>query len=139
LRRAVERRLMGDVPIGFFLSGGIDSSLSTALAAEVSTSPIKTFTLTYGHGSTTAGKEEDRRWARYVADRYGTEHHEETVDFQHFPQAIKPILRSFDEPFGGVVSTYFLSELIARHVKVAVSGDGADELFGSYRSHRLAL
>jgi asparagine synthase (glutamine-hydrolysing) len=95
--------------------------------------------LTYGRGSTTTGKEEDRRWARYVADRYGTEHHEESVDFQTFPDAIKPILRSFDEPFAGVVSTYFLSELIARHVKVAVSGDGADELFGSYRSHRLAL
>jgi asparagine synthase (glutamine-hydrolysing) len=139
LRDAVARRLMGDVPIGFFLSGGIDSSLSTALAAEASSGPIKTFTLTYGRGSTTAGKEEDRRWARYVAERFATEHHEDSVEFQTFPDAIKPILRSFDEPFAGVVSTYFLSELIARNVKVAVSGDGADELFGSYRSHRLAL
>ena len=94
--------------------------------------------MTYGRGSTTAGKEEDRRWARYVADRYGTEHHEETVEFQRFPDAIKPILRSFDEPFAGVISTYFLSEVIAQHVKVAVAGDGADELFGSYRSHRIA-
>ena len=139
LRRGVARRLMGDVPIGFFLSGGIDSSLSTALAAEAANGAIKTFTLTYGEGSSTAGKEEDRRWARYVAARFGTEHHEERIDFKQFPDTIGPILRCFDEPFAGVVSTYFLSDLIARHVKVALSGDGADELFGSYRSHRLAF
>lgn len=138
LREGVRRRLMSDVPIGFFLSGGIDSSLSTALAAEEAGHRIKTFTLTYSAGSTTAGKEEDRRWARWVAERYGTEHHEEHVEFGHFPDAIKDILRAFDEPFAGTVSTFFLSRLIAKHVKVALAGDGADELFGSYRSHRMA-
>ena len=138
LRRGVERRLMSDVPIGFFLSGGIDSSLSTALAAELSPGPIKTFTLTYAEGSTTAGKEEDRRWARWVAERYGTEHHEETIAFGDYPDRLRRILRCFDEPFAGVVSTYFLAQLISRHVKVAIAGDGADELFGSYLSHRLA-
>ena len=130
---------MADVPIGFFLSGGIDSSLSTALAAEVSRGPIQTFTLTYAQDSTTAGKEEDRRWARWVARRYGTEHHEETVSFSRFPESLRRILTCFDEPFAGVVSTYYLAELIGRHVKVALSGDGADELFGSYLSHRLAF
>lgn len=139
LRRGVERRLMSDVPIGFFLSGGIDSSLSTALAAELSRGPIKTFTLTYAQDSTTAGKEQDRRWARWVAERYGTEHHEETIAFGDYPDSLRRILRSFDEPFAGVVSTYFLAQLISRHVKVAIAGDGADELFGSYLSHRLAL
>lgn len=138
LRQGVRRRLMSDVPIGFFLSGGIDSSLSTALAAEEAGTRIKTFTLTYSHDSTTPGKEEDRRWARWVAARYGTEHHEETVDFGHFPDAVKDILRAFDEPFAGTLSTFFLSRLMGQHVKVALSGDGADELFGSYRSHRLA-
>jgi asparagine synthase (glutamine-hydrolysing) len=138
LRAGVKRRLMGDVPIGFFLSGGIDSSLSTVLAAEQAAGAIKTFTLTYGAGSTTPGKEEDRRWACWVAERWQTEHHEETIDFRRFPDTIGPILRCFDEPFAGVTSTYFLSELIGRHVKVALSGDGADELFGSYRSHRIA-
>lgn len=138
LRRGVRRRLMSDVPIGFFLSGGIDSSLSTALAAEETGGRIKTFTLTYSHESTTTGKEEDRRWARWVAERYGTEHHEEVVEFGHFPDAVKSILRAFDEPFAGTLSTYFLARLIGQHVKVALSGDGADELFGSYRSHRLA-
>jgi asparagine synthase (glutamine-hydrolysing) len=138
MRRAVRRRLMSDVPVGFFLSGGIDSSLTTALAAEVTSLPVKTFTLTYAGGSTTAGKEADCRWARWVAARYGTEHHEESLDVTDFPAAVRKILRAFDEPFAGVVSTYFLSQRIAQHVKVAVAGDGADELFGSYRSHRMA-
>jgi asparagine synthase (glutamine-hydrolysing) len=104
LRQGVRRRLMSDVPIGFFLSGGIDSSLSTALAAEEAGSRIKTFTLTYSNESTTPGKDEDRRWARWVAERYGTEHHEETVDFGHFPDAIKHILRAFGDPRKGSAS-----------------------------------
>ncbi len=137
MRGAVRRRLMADVPIGFFLSGGIDSSLTTALAAEEA-GRIKTFTLTYAEDSTSEGKEQDRRWAAWVANRYGTESHEERITFSRFPDSIRSILRCFDEPFAGVMSTYFLSQLIARHVKVAVSGDGADELFGSYLSHRLA-
>jgi asparagine synthase (glutamine-hydrolysing) len=138
LRQGVKRRLMADVPIGFFLSGGIDSSLSTALAAEISNSPIKTFTLTYSGDSTTQGKEEDTRWARWTAVRYATEHYEEKVEFANFPENLRRIIQCFDEPFSGTVSTYFLASLIAKHVKVAVSGDGADELFGSYLSHRLA-
>lgn len=138
LRQGIERRLMSDVPIGFFLSGGIDSTLSTVLAAEISTTPIKTFTLTYTGDSTTEGKEQDTRWARWAAAKYGTEHHEERVEFSNFPENLRRIIQCFDEPFCGTVSTYFLASLIAKHVKVAVSGDGADELFGSYLSHRLA-
>jgi asparagine synthase (glutamine-hydrolysing) len=138
LREAVRRRLLSDVPIGFYLSGGLDSSLSTALAATLAAGSVKTFTLVYDDASTTAGKEEDRRWARAVSDRYGTEHREERLSFGDFAEELPRILRHFDQPFAGVVSPYFLSRLIARHVKVALSGDGADELFGSYLSHRLA-
>jgi asparagine synthase (glutamine-hydrolysing) len=138
LRQGIERRLMSDVPIGFFLSGGIDSTLSTVLAAEISSKPIKTFTLAYAGDSTTEGKEQDTRWARWAAAKYGTEHHEERVEFSNFPENLRRIIQCFDEPFCGTVSTYFLASLIAKHVKVAVSGDGADELFGSYLSHRLA-
>jgi asparagine synthase (glutamine-hydrolysing) len=138
MREAVRRRLMSDVPIGFFLSGGIDSSLTTALASEVAASPVSTFTLTYADEATTPGKEQDRRWARWVAERYGTDHHEETIAVSSYPASLRKILRAFDEPFAGVVSTYFLAQRIARHVKVAVAGDGADELFGSYLSHRVA-
>jgi asparagine synthase (glutamine-hydrolysing) len=139
LKPAVARRLVSDVPVGFFLSGGIDSSLVTALAAETAGTRIKTFTLTYEDDSTTQGKEQDRRWARWTAERYRTDHREERITCSDYPTAIRRILRAFDEPFAGVVSTYFLAEAMARHVKVAVSGDGADELFGSYLSHRMAF
>ena len=138
LRTAVRRRLMSDVPVGFFLSGGVDSSLTAALAAELGTGPVQTFTLTYADEATTAGKEQDRTWARWVAERYGTDHHEETIAVSNYPEQLRAIIRAFDEPFAGVVSTYFLAQRMAQHVKVAVAGDGADELFGSYLSHRLA-
>ena len=139
LKPAVARRLVSDVPVGFFLSGGIDSSLVTALAAETAGGRVKTFTLTYEDTSTTHGKEQDRRWARWTAERFGTDHREETITCSDYPSAIRRILKAFDEPFAGVVSTYFLAEAMARHVKVAISGDGADELFGSYLSHRMAF
>jgi asparagine synthase (glutamine-hydrolysing) len=138
LREGVRRRLLSDVPIGFYLSGGVDSSLSTALAATVCPGAIKTFTLTYDDASTTAGKDADSAWARRVAAQYGTEHYEERLSLRSFAAEFRRVLACFDEPFSGVVSPYFLSRLIGRHVKVALSGDGADELFGSYLSHRLA-
>jgi asparagine synthase (glutamine-hydrolysing) len=138
LREGVRRRLVSDVPIGFYLSGGLDSGLSTALAATLSAGRIKTFTLTYDAESTTPGKDEDQRWARAVAARYGTDHHEERLSAGSFAEEFPKILRHFDQPFSGVVSPFFLSRLIGRHVRVALSGDGADELFGSYLSHRLA-
>lgn len=139
LRNGIKRRLMSDVPIGFFLSGGIDSGLSTALAAEMSAEKIKTFTLIYSRDSTTDGKEEDRQWARWTAKKYGTEHYEEEVRYSSFPEQLRRIVSCFDEPFAGTTSTYYLASLISKHVKVAISGDGADELFGSYLSHRLAF
>ncbi|MBI5171412.1 MAG: asparagine synthase (glutamine-hydrolyzing) [Candidatus Melainabacteria bacterium] len=139
LRQGVKRRLMSDVPVGFFLSGGIDSSLSSVLATEMSSTKIKTFTLTYGDSSTTSGKEQDRYWARWTKDKYQTEHYEETVEFKDFPENLRKVIGCFDEPFAGTISTFFLAGLIAKHVKVAISGDGADELFGSYLSHRLAI
>ncbi len=138
LKQGVEKRLMADVPIGFFLSGGVDSSLSTVLAAEMVPGRIKTFTLAYDGGSTTAGKDQDRYWAEWTAKRWGTEHHVETIGSGDFPAAFRKILTHFDEPYGGVVSTFFLSQLISKHVKVALAGDGADELMASYLSHRLA-
>jgi asparagine synthase (glutamine-hydrolysing) len=138
LEAAVKRRLLSDVPVGFYLSGGVDSSLSTAMAARVAGHRIETFTLTYAEDSTTAGKSNDQIFARAVADRYGTEHHEEEIAAPNFAEELPRILRSFDEPFSGVVSPYFLARRIAKHVKVALAGDGADELFGSYLSHRIA-
>ncbi|MDA7977420.1 MAG: asparagine synthase (glutamine-hydrolyzing) [Pirellulales bacterium] len=138
LRDGVRRRLRADVPIGFFLSGGVDSALSTVLAAELSSQAIKTFTLGYQADSSTENKQTDSYWARWVSERYKTEHHELALSFDDFPQRLPAIAAAFDEPFSGVVSTYFLAELISQHVKVALAGDGADELFGSYLTHRLA-
>lgn len=138
LERGVKRRLLADVPVGFFLSGGLDSSLATALAASSSGQKVKTFTLRYRADSSTPGKELDLACARQIARQYDTEHYEEELDFSRFQEELPAILTHFDEPFGGVMSTYFLSRLIVKHLKVAISGDGADELFGSYLSHRLA-
>jgi asparagine synthase (glutamine-hydrolysing) len=138
MKIGMRRRLVSDVPIGFFLSGGIDSSLSTALAAEVAPGRIKTFTLTYSQESSSPGKELDLRCAREIAERYGTDHHEEQMNYGDFQRDLPAILSHFDEPFSGVVSTYFLARLISKHVKVAISGDGSDELFGSYLTHRMA-
>ncbi|HMK36837.1 MAG TPA: asparagine synthase (glutamine-hydrolyzing) [Desulfomonilaceae bacterium] len=139
LSAAVQRRLVSDVPVGFFLSGGIDSALSTALAAMSSSRQVKTFTLVYSNASSHPGKDLDRRCARMVSEMYNTEHHEETVDFSSFPEQLPIILQHFDEPFAGVTSTYYLAKLISKHVKVTIAGDAADELFGSYLSHRLAF
>ncbi len=138
LRAAVERRLISDVPIGFFLSGGLDSGLCTALAATFSSRPLETFTLVYGPESTTPAKEKDRQCAAFMSARYQTRHHEEVIGSAHLEDELPQIIGHFDEPFAGVISTYFLAGLIGRHVKTAISGDGADELFGSYLSHRLA-
>jgi asparagine synthase (glutamine-hydrolysing) len=141
MRNAVRRRLLSDVPIGFFLSGGIDSSLTTAYAAELSAGPIKTFTLTYKDDGNPAleGKRADEHWARLVAQRYGTEHIEARIGAEELLGNLEAIVRAFDEPYAGTNGPFFLSRLMGQHVKVAMAGDGADELFGSYLSHRLAF
>ena len=136
LEDAVRLRLVSDVPVGAYLSGGLDSSSVVALMRRAGGDRLKTFALTYADDI--AGKGEDRRYAAEVSHRYGTEHHEYVMEAGELPARLAEILRAFDEPFAGVVSTFFLSQLIRRHVKVALSGDGADELFGSYLAHRLA-
>jgi asparagine synthase (glutamine-hydrolysing) len=136
LEDSVRLQMRSDVPFGAYLSGGIDSSSVVALLAKLGASKIKTFTLVYDDNF--PNKEEDRHFARVVAQRYGTEHHEHRVTFADLPEKIDHVVRSFDEPFSGVISTYFITQSISRHVKVALSGDGADEMFGSYLAHRLA-
>lgn len=136
LEDAVRLRLVSDVPVGAYLSGGLDSSSVVALMSQGIGDRLKTFALTYRDEF--AGKSEDRRYAAEVSRRYGTDHHEYLMGADELPARLGEILRAFDEPFAGVVSTFFLSQLIRRHVKVALSGDGADELFGSYLAHRLA-
>lgn len=141
LEDAVALRMRCDVSYGAYLSGGIDSSAVVAIMSRLGSKPVKTFSLGYEekNGGQFSGKSQDVRFAKQVSERLGTEHHEWILNAQQFAEGMPAVLRAFDEPFSGTVSTFFLSVLIKKHVKVALSGDGADELFGSYRAHRLAF
>jgi asparagine synthase (glutamine-hydrolysing) len=136
LERAVRRRLISDVPLGAFLSGGIDSSAIVAIMAREGGRPVDTFTIGFEDGD---GFDE-RPFARQVAARYGTTHHEEVVD----PDAVALVERlvwHHDQPFGdsSAIPTFLLSEVTRRHVTVALSGDGGDELFAGYERFAAAL
>ena len=137
LDEAVRIRLMSDVPLGAFLSGGIDSGSVVALMAQHSEAPVKTFSIGYAAGGEAF---DERRFAREIAERYGTEHHE----FEMRPDvaAIVPALvRSFDQPFADstAIPTWYLSKLVRQHVTVALSGLGGDEVAAGYERHRGAL
>ncbi len=133
LREAVESHLVADVPIGAFLSGGLDSGALVALMARASADPVRTFTVGFATG---AGRFDEREAARAVAERYGTAHQEcllETDVGAVFPR----IVRAFDEPFAdsSAIPNWLVCQETARHVKVALSGLGADELFGGYERY----
>ena len=136
LLEAIDRRLIADVPLGAFLSGGIDSSAIVALMAGVMGRPTKTFTI----GFEDRGGFDERPFARMVAKRFATEHHEEVVH----PEAIDLVERlvwHHDQPFGdsSAVPTYLLNQVARRHVRVALSGDGGDELFAGYERFAAGL
>ncbi len=137
---AVRLRMQCDVPYGAYLSGGVDSSSVVALMCRHQTQPVITFSLGYDDDpqGQFAGKSLDSHYARLMSARLATQHHEYILSATEFAERLPEVLQAFDEPFSGTVSTYFLSILIHRHVKVALSGDGADELFGSYLAHRLS-
>jgi len=129
LERAIKRRLVADVPLGAFLSGGIDSSAIVALMAGVIGNPVKTFTI----GFDDREGFDERPYARAVAERFGTEHHEAVAR----PEAVELVERlvdHHDQPFGdsSAVPTYLLNQAAREHVTVALSGDGGDELFAGY-------
>lgn len=129
LDAAVRRRLVSDVPLGAFLSGGIDSSAIVGLMAHAVTEPVRTFTI----GFDDRDGFDERPYARQVAERFGTEHTEFVVS----PTAIDLIERlvwHYDQPFGdsSSIPTLLLSEMTREHVTVALSGDGGDELFAGY-------
>jgi asparagine synthase (glutamine-hydrolysing) len=132
LRQAVRRQLVSDVPLGAFLSGGLDSSLVVALMREATSGPVKTFSI----GFPAAGYDE-RRQARLVARHLGTDHYEYTVDPGN-RDLVRRAIRSLDEPLAddSIVPTLLVSEAARRHVTVALSGDGGDELFAGYDSYK---
>jgi asparagine synthase (glutamine-hydrolysing) len=131
LRDSVRAHLVADVPVGVLLSGGVDSAGITALAAAEQGEAVKTFSVGFEESSF---DELDR--ARLVAQRYGTDHHEIVLR----PDAVDllpKLVEAFDEPFGdsSALPTYLVSELAAGEVKVALSGEGGDELFGGYYTY----
>jgi asparagine synthase (glutamine-hydrolysing) len=131
LRDSVRAHLVSDVPVGVLLSGGIDSTALTALATQESGDRVRTFSIGFEERSY-----DELGLARLVAARYGTEHHELVVR----PDAVAllpAIVDAFDEPFAdsSALPTYLVSQLAASHVKVALSGEGGDELFGGYYTY----
>jgi asparagine synthase (glutamine-hydrolysing) len=138
---AVHIRMQCDAPYGAYLSGGVDSSSVVAMMTRHQRKPVKTFCLGYEDEpeGQFIGKAQDLAYASEMSKRLGTDHHEYIISAKQFADQMSEVVSAFDEPFSGVVSTFFLSILIRRHVKVALSGDGADELFGSYLAHRLAF
>jgi asparagine synthase (glutamine-hydrolysing) len=136
LEDATRIRMRCDVPFGAYLSGGVDSSTVVSLMSRFSSQPVKTFSL--GYEDELKNKAADIYFARKVSKMFGTEHNEYIMSARELEEDIEAVIGAFDQPFSGTISTFFLSKLICRHVKVALSGDGADELFGSYLSHRTA-
>jgi asparagine synthase (glutamine-hydrolysing) len=131
LRDAVRAHLVSDVPVGVLLSGGIDSSLLTALAAQESTERVATFSIGFEERSF-----DELGTAREIARRHGTDHHELVVTADA-AERLPELAATFDEPFAdsSALPTALVCELAARHVKVVLSGEGGDELFGGYETY----
>lgn len=137
LQDSVRAHLIADVPVGILLSGGIDSSMVTALAAQEGSGRVSTFTIGFDERQF-----DERRGARLIAERYGTDHHE-LVLRPDAAMLLPELVEVFDEPFADVsaIPTYLVSQLARQHVKVALTGEGGDEFFGGYNiyaGHRLA-
>ena len=131
LRDAVKIRLMSEVPLGAFLSGGLDSSAVVAMMSQTAASGVKTFSIGFDNATYN-----ELPYARAVARHFGSEHYEEIIT----PDAVRlteRIVRQLDEPLGdfSVFPTYMVSEMARKHVTVALSGDGGDELLGGYETY----
>ena len=137
LRESVRKELISDVPLGVFLSGGIDSSAVTAMMSQLG-GDVKSFSVGFAERSF-----DESRHARQVAQHLGTDHHELTLEPSMLLDLIPQLPTLLDEPLGdaSIIPTYLLSAFTRRHVKVALGGDGGDELFAGYptvQAHRLA-
>jgi len=132
LKESIKLRLISDVPLGAFLSGGIDSSTIVGLMRELGTTPLKTFSIGFEDTSYN-----ELNYARHVAQKFNTEHKEHLLQ----PQALElteKLIRHLDEPFGdfSIFPTYLVSKVARSEVKVILSGDGGDELFGGYEHYQ---
>lgn len=135
LEEAVRIRLIADVPLGALLSGGTDSSVVVALMARASSRPVKTFSIGF--------RDEDfneAQYARMVAKKFGTDHHELIVE-PDVLATVETLSRSLEEPFGdsSMLPTFYVSQMARKHVTVALSGDGGDEIFAGYGRYGVHL
>lgn len=135
LAEAVKVRLISDVPLGALLSGGVDSSIVVALMARASTTPVKTFSIGFRNESF-----DETKYARMVAEKYGTDHHELVVDSDIEP-TLDFLSGMLEEPFGdsSMLPTFHVCRMARKYVTVALSGDGADELFAGYDRYSIAM
>jgi asparagine synthase (glutamine-hydrolysing) len=134
LRDSVRAHLVSDVPFGAFLSGGVDSSTVVALMSEVLDEPVKTFSVGFaGDGA----QYSELPYARRVAERYETDHHEVVVEAYHLVDLAEKVVWHLDQPIAddACLANYLVSELASRHVKMVLTGEGGDELFGGYARH----
>jgi asparagine synthase (glutamine-hydrolysing) len=131
VQEATELRLIADVPVGIFLSGGIDSACVLAAARKANQGKIQTFSVTFGHQDF-----DESKYARLLAEKFAAEHHEFHVS-PKVMQLLPKMAELFDEPFADLaaIPTFYLSQLTSQHVKVALSGDGGDEAFGGYQRY----
>lgn len=132
LRAATERRMIADVPLGAFLSGGVDSSAIVSAMADISSQPVNTCSISFGDP-----KFNEARYAQEMADKLKTNHRVEQVETHDFA-LIDKIPGIYDEPFAdsSSIPTYRVCQLARKHVTVALSGDGGDEVFAGYRRYR---
>src|SRR3954453_14049185 len=135
LRKAVERRLVADVPVGVLLSGGLDSSLIVALLAEAGQHDLQTFSIGFESSGDDAGDEFES--SDLVAERFGTRHHNLQIPTGNMLAALQDAVAQMSEPMlsHDTVAFYLLSQAVAEHVKVVQSGQGADEVFAGYYWH----
>jgi len=133
LEDAVRTRLMSDVPLGMFLSGGVDSSAIAALIKRMTTGAVKTFAVGYSEADFS-----ELSYARHVAERIGTEHHDVVISMEQFFNALPRLVWHEDEPISwpSSVSLFFVARLASEQVKVVLTGEGSDELLGGYARYR---
>ena len=133
LFEATRIRLISDVPLGAFLSGGVDSSTVVAMMARASSGPVKTFSIGF-----TKDDFNEAHYARIVAQKFGTDHHEMILE-PDVVQTVEHLTSSLEEPFGdsSMLPTYYVSQMARKHVTVALSGDGGDEIFAGYDRYRI--